>query len=434
MPPTRTPVPSYIVHKQSGRGRAVWYDSSGTRRQKLLPGQFNSSESRTAFARLQLELEASPAPAVPDRDGITLAELLCAFLDHAERHYRDADGRPTSEVFEVRVVIRALRELYADTPVAQFGPLALKAARQKWVNEKRSRTECNRRVGMVKRIFKWAASEELAPPAVYHALATVSGLQKGRTPAHETEPVGPVDDAVVDATLRFLGRHVRGLVEFQRLTGCRPGEACAIRRCDIDTEAAVWLYRPSRHKNTWRGKTRVIAVGPRAQDVLKAFFTPNPDDYLFSPRRAVEEQLAGRAAKRKTPRYPSHQRRNATKRKRNPKQCPAEKYNRCSCRLAIERACDRAFPPPAPLAQQTGETRVGWWGRMTEKQVAAVKEWRKAHRWSANRLRHTFATRIRKQHGLEAAQVLLGHSRADVTQVYAERDEELAASVAAKIG
>ena len=34
----------------------------------------------------------------------------------------------------------------------------------------------------------------------------------------------------------------------------------------------------------------------------------------------------------------------------------------------------------------------------------------------------------------QAAQVLLGHSRADVTQVYAERNEELAATVAAKIG
>jgi integrase len=35
---------------------------------------------------------------------------------------------------------------------------------------------------------------------------------------------------------------------------------------------------------------------------------------------------------------------------------------------------------------------------------------------------------------LEAAQVLLGHSRADVTQIYAERNTELASRVAAKIG
>ena len=54
--------------------------------------------------------------------------------------------------------------------------------------------------------------------------------------------------------------------------------------------------------------------------------------------------------------------------------------------------------------------------------------------WHPNQLRHTFATTVRRQHGLEAAQVLLGHSRADVTQVYAERDLTLASTVAAKVG
>ena len=35
---------------------------------------------------------------------------------------------------------------------------------------------------------------------------------------------------------------------------------------------------------------------------------------------------------------------------------------------------------------------------------------------------------------LEAAQVLLGHSKADVTQVYAEKNEALAVAIASKIG
>jgi site-specific recombinase XerC len=54
--------------------------------------------------------------------------------------------------------------------------------------------------------------------------------------------------------------------------------------------------------------------------------------------------------------------------------------------------------------------------------------------WHPNQLRHSFATRVRKGYGLEAARVLLGHSRADGTQAYAERDQQLAATVAAKIG
>jgi integrase len=54
--------------------------------------------------------------------------------------------------------------------------------------------------------------------------------------------------------------------------------------------------------------------------------------------------------------------------------------------------------------------------------------------WHPNQLRHLVATEIRRQFGLEAAQVALGHSRADVTQVYAERDMTKAAAVIRMIG
>jgi integrase len=432
----RKSIPSYLPHdKHATRARAVWTDSSGNRRFKILPGAFESDESRTAFARLMLELQAAPHHAqATDPNGITLVELLFAFLEHAERHYRLPDGELTSEIYEVRVVVRALRELYADKPVAEFGPLCVKAAQQRWVNDGCSRTECNRRVGMVKRILKWAVSEELAPPAVYQAVATVPGLQKGRTAARETKPVGPVDDATVDATLPFLHRHLRGLIEFQRLTGSRPGEACRVRRCDIDTGGPTWLYKPPHHKNSHRGKSRTITIGPKAQSLLREFFTANIDDHLFSPRRAVEEVRAARAAKRKTPLRPSQVAFNSKMRKAKPKRAAREQYSRLAHGTAVDRACDKAFPPPPPLAKRTGESAAKWWKRLTPEQRDEVKTWQKAHRWSPNQLRHSYATRVRKDHGLEAAQALLGHERADVTQVYAERNETLAASVAAKIG
>ena len=242
MPRQRKSIPSYLPHSQRGTARAVWTDQNGVRCFKMLPGAYDSPESRSAFAALLLELQAAPHQQQAQASGgITVAELLMAYLDHAERHYRTPDGQPTSEVYEVKLVIRALRELYADTLVSAFGPLCVKAARQKWVNDGRSRTECNRRVALIKRIFKWAVSEELASPLVYQGVASVAGLQKGRTTARETDPVRPVDDDVVEVTLPFLDRHVRGLVEFQRLTGCRPGEACAVRRCDLDMSGRLWL-------------------------------------------------------------------------------------------------------------------------------------------------------------------------------------------------
>jgi hypothetical protein len=43
----------------------------------------------------------------------------------------------------------------------------------------------------VKRVLKWAASEQLVPVSVFQALATVTGLQAGRTDAEEREAVKP---------------------------------------------------------------------------------------------------------------------------------------------------------------------------------------------------------------------------------------------------
>jgi integrase len=401
----------------------------------MLPGPFDSPESRMAFARLQLELETAPHRAgAVDPDGITVNELMEKYKGFAEGHYRTPDGKPTGEAEHMGVVSRHVRAVYGDTPAAAFGPLALKAVRQRFVNAGWCRKTVNQQTERARRIFKWAASEELVPAAVYHALATVTGLQRGRTPAREPEPVGPVDDAIVDATLPFLNRHVRGLVEFQRLTGCRPGEACRVRRRDIDTGGVVWLYRPPHHKTAWRGKARVISIGPKAQALIREFFTTNLDDFLFSPRRAVEELRARRSAERKTPRYPSHLKRNAAKRKPKPRRTPDERYDQRSYFTALIRACDKAFPPPGGLAPRAGESRAKWWARLTDGERQAVKAWRKSHRWHPNHLRHTFATRVRKEHGLEAAQVLLGHSKVDVTQIYAEKNEALAAGIVARIG
>lgn len=54
--------------------------------------------------------------------------------------------------------------------------------------------------------------------------------------------------------------------------------------------------------------------------------------------------------------------------------------------------------------------------------------------WSPNRLRHNFATKARKEFGIEAARVTLGHSSTVTSEIYAERDIEAARAVVAKIG
>ncbi len=432
-------VPSYRLHRPSGQAVVTVRTTAGERRDVYL-GEYGSSESKAEYARVIAEqaVGASAPPSGGHAGELTVDQVIEKFWVFADKHYRRLDGTPTNQLVEYKYTLKPLHAVYGHALAKNFGPLGLKAIRQKMVETKWCRSLVNARVGRVKRVFKWAVSEQLVPVAVYTALATVAGLQRGRTEARETEPIGPVDDATIDATLPRLNRHVCGLVQFQRYTGCRPGEAVLIRRCDIDTTREVWVFTPETHKTAHKGKSRTVAIGPKAQAVLKQFFTDNPTDYLFSPRRAVNEHHARRAAARMTPLYPSHQKHNATRRKKKPK-VHAERYTTHAYAVAVERGCDRVHPLPAELARRrkvsgTLETPKEWRERLMAEVWQKVRDWRKAHRWHPNQLRHAFGTLVRKRHDLEHAGAALGHTKMSATQVYAERDAALAERIAAELG
>jgi integrase len=54
--------------------------------------------------------------------------------------------------------------------------------------------------------------------------------------------------------------------------------------------------------------------------------------------------------------------------------------------------------------------------------------------WTPLQLRHTAATALRARYGLEAARVVLGHARAETTQIYAERDQARAREIMTELG
>jgi len=102
--------------------------------------------------------------------------------------------------------------------------------------------------------------------------------------------------------------------------------------------------------------------------------------------------------------------------------------------VAITRACERAFPIPVALKRLKGEKLKAWRERLSPEQRIELDRWRSEYLWHPNQIRHARGTAVRKKFGLEAAQVALGHERADVTQVYAERNLELATEVATAMG
>lgn len=161
---------------------------------------------------------------------LTVAELLVTCLQHAKAYYRGADGHPTSEVSAYIAAIRPWKELYGRTPIRDFGPLALKAGRQKMIDSGWVRTSINKQVGRIRRVIKWGVENELVDASVLQRLQAVAALRYGRTQAAESDPVKPVPDAYVDAVLRHVSPTIGAMIELQRLTGMRSGEV-VIMRC-----------------------------------------------------------------------------------------------------------------------------------------------------------------------------------------------------------
>lgn len=400
-------IPSYRRHRPTGQavvtlsGRDIYLGPHGTK------------ASKAEYDRLIGEWLACGRTLPRSQSDLTIAELCAAYLSWAKTYYR-RDGRPTGQIEVVKLTIRRLRENYGPTLVAEFGPLKLEAHQMRLASTKLSRNTVNEQIASIRRMFRWAVNKEMVPVAIYQALATVPGLRKGRSPAREPRPIRPVADNVIDATLPKLPPVVADMVRVQRLTGCRPQEVCLIRPCDIDRTNDVWAYKPEGHKMEHLGRERVVFIGPKAQAVLLPYLLRDSQAYCFAPTESERQRNEKRRQQRQSPVTPSQARRKA---KRNPKRTAGDCYTSDSFRRAIERAVAAINAERAAAAKAEGRD-----------------EYEKLPAWKPNQLRHTLATEVRRQFGLEAAQVVLGHAEADTTQIYAERDYGKAADAMRRIG
>ena len=216
--------------------------------QHIYLGKFNSPESHQRYARLLAELmqPVTHVESVPNTDRNTLllvSEVLVQYLDFAEDYYA-IDGNPGKEFRAMVDAVSPLNELYGVSLADEFGPLKLKTLRQHLIDRGLCRTEINKRIGRINRVFKWAVDEELVSSSVNEALRTVMGLKYGRTSARESEPVRPIDEHFVMATLPFTAPQVAAMAQVQLLTGMRPSEVSAMRSEDIDRSLEVWIFEP----------------------------------------------------------------------------------------------------------------------------------------------------------------------------------------------
>jgi hypothetical protein len=184
-------VPSYRLKKSNGRKYACVSlpDGAGGRRDLLL-GKYGSKESNAEYARVIAEWQAAGRRLTPPNSAndITINELILRYWEHAQQHYRHADGTPTGSLDDLRLSFRPLKAMYGHTPASKLGPLALKATREQMIKQpilKRikiidpatgeatwqdkllevglSRGVVNKRINNIRRLFRWRSKMNSSP-------------------------------------------------------------------------------------------------------------------------------------------------------------------------------------------------------------------------------------------------------------------------------
>jgi integrase len=406
MPRPRNSFPKPRLHRPTGAAVLDYRDpKTGARRTATL-GPWGSQEAQDEYARwiALLRVNAPTAPGGRVASDLTVNAALVQYAKFVTAHYVDDAGKPTGTADDIKIALAYLRRLFGPTLLAEFGPGHLKAVRQAMIQDGRVRGQVNKRASQVRQFFRWCVEEETVKPAVLEGLRAVRPLTPGRSGAKEGQAVKPADPAAVAKAIPLMPPAVRAIVALLRLTGARPGELCRMRPGDVVRSGRVWTFTPRYHKTSWRGRTRTIHLGPDAQAVLAPWLGGvEPAELVFTPARSEAARIAERSAARKTPRYPSHMKRNAAKRKQPAATArkPAGRYNRHSLGLAIRRACRRAGVP----------------------------------HFSAYQLRHLKAVELRSRYGLEHVRAVLGHSFKAMSDHYSRAaDDALAAQAASETG
>lgn len=415
MKPTRLHVPTPVHHKASGKALLFLRDSAGKRRTIYL-GDYGTPEAERRYREVLAEHFAgrpvatratvAPAPSTwPD-----VAQLCGAYMVHAQRYYVDADGNQTGEVVSATYAFAMLLNLLRDVPTDRVRIRDLITVRQALVDERDpdrkgrkavgglSRRTINGRMQRVKSLFRWGVEQGLVPGETWHELSALRGLPKGRCGVRDNPPVEAVPWRLVEATLPKMVPTVRDAVLTQWWTGMRPGEVLRMTRRQLDMTGDIWWYRPEKHKGSWRGRQREIAIGPNARELIRLRLTLALDAPLFSARTAWEEFRAAKRASRKTPETKQQRERDerAARAERVAEFLDVDHYRR-----AITRACDAAKEP----------------------------------HWSPHQLRHAAGTRIAATEGIEVARATLGHTDVTTTRRYAiGADAQLAKLAAQKHG
>lgn len=361
MPRKATFPPKLSLHKASGQAK-VRYKS-----RDYYLGPWGSDEAARNYAELIKRLadhqDTEPDQARP----LTVAEAVSRWNADEGKRYSGV------ELDHYQRAIACLLAERASVRMSDFGVADLERVRRTMISKDWSAGVVNRRISRLRTMWRWLERQGIAPRGSWDHLRSLPGIPRHDKRVRQTQPRKPATWADLVAVCKCAPEPIRSMLLLGWYAGARPGEICQMRLADIDRTDEVWVYRPARHKNDWRGQDRAIPLGRVCQRILSRFYTENIHRnihaYLFVP--------------------------DGVRKRRKRLHFQTNVYTR-----AVMRAARRAGVQITPYS-----------------------------------LRHSFRLRVSREVGLEAARAAMGHSTVDTTLAYAAgADLELAKAAAKKVG
>jgi len=257
-------------YRRHANGQAfVCHRSIARPQHRLYLGVHGSADSHRRYRAFIAGLAELDRGAPTFHHGATVGQAVAAWLAQPSR------DRGTARAL-------AWLESWAAVPCQQFGPHQLLEV-QALLAGHYARSTANRHLARIRSWVRWGCLAGWFPADAWSRLAVVRGLARGQLGVRESPGVQPVAWSEVQPSLEFMAPPVAAMVQLQFWCGMRPGEVCRMRRADLDTRGAVWLYRPPQHKNAWRGQQLVKGIPPGLQPLVQSFFQPALDAWLFAP-------------------------------------------------------------------------------------------------------------------------------------------------------
>lgn len=417
---TKDEPPQLLKHKVRRRdGRVDVYAYAVFSGEERRYGRFDD-EARRLFAADLAAWEANggtfPADPAGDDPGapFTVADLVNAYQSHVDADPQHDAAWQRNNGDRLRGALDVLTELHGDCPASEFGPKRFVAMREHLAALLRDdgrplycRSTITERMRIVRAAFEHAVVTERVAPDVVHGLeAAVRRLRTSKA-GRPKRKRRPVDRETFDAVKPYMPKPVAAILELMWLTPTRPSELVPLRPCDFDrSRDDVWLVELDRHKTAGSGVERVLKFGPRCIEVLRPFMLRPARRPLFTPAEGLAEHNRQRREARRTPLYPSHERRYAAQRAALPDRVFRDTYDANALRKAVERAVRRCNAERADAG------------------LAPVPM------FTPYQVRHAALTRLAAEHGKEGAQAAADHADLRTTEVYCHTARALGIEVA----